>query len=328
MTTLAKTSSTTLTNGFYPSTDKNIRVYKKTERPDLYTDHREGFTRQNLSARIPMVYMLQPDYYTVFRFSSPSASEKTHSPLKSIVMKTHSIICKIKSVNRFLLLSLCLILFSTYTAHGQIKTSRTHDYFMPAKGKSMIEVYTGIPYVAIAQYSYSFSDRFSVGILYGYTPDVLGYGLRVKAVIAEPSSSFRINLKSPFIYYPRMSAENAESWVLAWPTINGELKLKNEARIWAGFGVIGAACVDYFGSKIEKEDRHPPGHDDGDEEHEEIKEAELWNTLQIGYSKPLSNKLSYVIEIAPVMKGLKFTTPRGLLNGIPVIVTFGMTYSL
>jgi hypothetical protein len=53
----------------------------------------------------------------------------------------------------------------------------------------------------------------------------------------------------------------------------------------------------------------------------------LWNTFQIGYSKPVSDKLSFVIEVAPVMKGLKFTTPHGLLDGLPVIVTTGLSYS-
>ncbi len=83
---------------------------------------------------------------------------------------------------------------------------------MPVKGKSKIEFYSGLPYVALSQYSYGFSNRFSVGVIYGYTPFEKGYGLRIKALLTKPSESFRLNLKSPLIYYPGMKSGDNEPW--------------------------------------------------------------------------------------------------------------------
>lgn len=207
----------------------------------------------------------------------------------------------------------------------QEKITFDYDYLMPQKGKSMVELYTGFPYVAIGQYSYGFSNRFSVGIIYGYTPFVRGYGLRIKSVIAQPSKSMRIYMKSPLIYYPKMQTGEVDPWVLAWPTMNVEWKLKNGGRVWTGVGLIGAACTEFFFKPKDGHEEYGPDHEPGTEKDEVM--ANLWNTFQIGYSKPVSKKLSYVIEIAPVMEGLKIKSPDGFLDGAPVIVTLGLSYS-
>ena len=234
--------------------------------------------------------------------------------------------------SRIIIIAVMAILSYFAIAHAQDSTmvyelrnhnsaNKVHDYLMPGKGKSMLELYSGIPFIAIGQYSYGFSDRFSAGIIYGYTPDVLGYGFRIKAIIAQPSESVRINLKAPFIYYPRMSKEVAEPWIAVWPTLNVEKKFKNEARLWVGVGIIGAACVDYF---IKEKESYYPEPDTWDDE----AEADILNTIQIGYSQPLSNRMSFVIEAAPLMQGFKFKTPHGLINNIPVFATVGLTYTL
>src|SRR6187431_766862 len=128
-------------------------------------------------------------------------------------MKTYLNIPALKS-NFLKVVLIILIGFNfSHEIHGQEKKVFNHDYLMPTKGKSMAEIYSGIPYVAIGQYSYGLSDRFSVGILYGYTPFVKGYGFRIKAILAQPSESFRINLKAPFIYYPNMEPHDGDSWV-------------------------------------------------------------------------------------------------------------------
>jgi hypothetical protein len=205
---------------------------------------------------------------------------------------------------------------------GQEKKVFTHDYLMPTKGKSMVEFYSGIPYVAIGQYSYGFSNRFSVGVIYGYTPIEKGYGLRMKAIIAQPSESFRLNMKSTFIYYPGMKSGENEPWLLAWPTLNGEWKLKNGSRVWTGVGLVGAACVDYIFPSEEHHEPPEPGTMPGKEEEEM---TSLFNTFQFGYSKPLSSKWSFVAEVAPVMEGFKLKSPNGFLDTTPFVVTLGLT---
>lgn len=226
-----------------------------------------------------------------------------------------------------LVLSLFIAFSVQHTASGQESGKSQHDYLLPSKGKSMIEFYSGIPYVALGQYGYGLSKRVSLGIIYGYTPFEKGYGLRLKAVIAQPSASFRINVKSPFIYYPGMKKDDGEPWVLAWPTLNGDLKLKNGARVWAGVGLIGAACVDY----LFESGSHDGGDDpDGTTPKPPMEEEDMFsifNTFQFGYSKPLSDKWSFVAEVAPVMEGFKLKSPNGFLDTAPIIVTLGLSCS-
>lgn len=253
-----------------------------------------------------------------------------------------------------------VIVFTTLVkAHAQVKEVFNHDYLMPQKGTSMVEFYSGLPYVAIGQYSYGFSNHFSVGVIYGYTPFEKGYGLRMKAILAQPSESFRINVKSPFIYYPGMKKIDGEPWMAAWPAINGEWKFKNGSRIWTGVGLMGAACVDVIFPS--KEHDHG-GHEHGDSEHDEhkpkgpnhdpgpttppgvtttpfhvietpmqgkgeMKMYSLFNTFQFGYSKPLSNSWSFVAEVAPVMEGFKLKSPNGFLDTTPVVLTAGLSGS-
>jgi hypothetical protein len=214
----------------------------------------------------------------------------------------------------------CTILIGV---NGQVMKMKSHDYFLPRKGQSMVEFYTGSPYVAIGLYSYGISDRFSVGAIYGYTPFVKAFGLRIKSVIAQPSENFRISLKSPFLYYPHMDPNDNKSWVLAWPTMNFEWKLKNEARIWVGFGVVGAARTDYL--RGERPYQHLYTNENHKEDYDFM--AGIYNTFQFGYSKPISNKLSFVVEVAPVMQGFKLKSKDGFLDLIPVVVTTGLSYS-
>jgi len=224
--------------------------------------------------------------------------------------------------NGFLRLALVLLItwMTLHFAFSQAKQTYENDYLMPKKGKSMVELYSGVPYVAIGQYSYGFSDRFSMGLIYGYTPINKGFGTRLKAVLVQSSSSFRINMKSTFIYYPTMKFGEGDPWVLAWPAVNAEWKLKNGARIWTGAGIIGVSCVDMLfpqkGGKVMMKK---------DDDEKEI--SGIFNTFQFGYSKPLSNKTSFIVEVAPVMEGLKLKSKSGFLDAFPVIVTIGLAHS-
>jgi hypothetical protein len=260
-------------------------------------------------------------------------------------MKTMMTSTSLKNTFQQIIMTLFTSMVFLSGLHSQGKRIFDHDFLMPQKGKSMVEFYSGIPYVAIGQYGYGISNRFSLGLFYGHTPFEKGYGLRMKAIVGKSSENFRMNIKSPFIYYPGMKSKGGEPWVLAWPTFNGEWKFKNGSRIWTGVGVIGAACVEYLfkpgghgsehegehGEHGEHEHHHDPQHEPPTGGDMPPKEGEdmfsVFNTFQFGYSKPFSNQLSFIAEIAPVMEGFKLKSPSGFLDTTPFVVTVGLSCS-
>ncbi len=228
----------------------------------------------------------------------------------------------VKKVVTFVICIVCMT-WSQAQSNKQI----VPDYLMPSNGKSAISVCSGIPYVGIAEYSYGISEKFSLGVIFGTTPVLIGYGLRVKAVLYQRSDDFRVVMKTPLIYYPKTKDLGGDPWILAWPSANAEWKFENGARVWTGIGIVGAACVNYlFG--IEK-DHHSENHNDPNHLMESDKVmADLWGTLSIGYSDRLSSNISYMIEVAPVFKQFKLANPINWIGGPPVILTFGVTCHL
>lgn len=204
------------------------------------------------------------------------------------------------------------------------------DYLFPEKGKSSISFYSGIPYVVIAEFSYGFSEKFSLGLVAGTTPKVPGIGLRLKAVLFEQDPSFRLHMKMPVFYYLKTQGLGGEPWFLSWPSLNSEWKLKSGVRISAGIGLVAAACAnDLLG--IENHEHATHSH----EEHLEFisHEAEegfmggLWNTVQVGAAIPLGLRSVLQTEFALVGQGLKIAS-EDWVGGPPVILTFGFSYSL
>jgi hypothetical protein len=242
-------------------------------------------------------------------------------------MKTLNIKFKMRNSFIHFILTGILYLISIQQIRSQDKLRQDHDYLMPGKRKSMVLLNSGIPYVAIGEYSYGFSNRFSLGIIYGYTPIVLGYGLRIKSVIAQPSENTRVYFKIPLIYYPKTKNLGGDPWVLAWPALNVEWKLHNGTRIWTGAGVIGASCVDALLGFEEDAEQKPATTGTTPSMKKNGVMSDLWNTFQFGFSKPLSNKMSWMAEVAPIFNGLKLAG-EDWIAGPPLIVTLGVSYSL
>lgn len=240
-------------------------------------------------------------------------------------MKKLDKIFKMKITSTTWMIPCFLLIISLNTGIAQKKELFDHDYLILHKGKSMIILNSGIPYVAMGEYSFGISNRVSVGVLYGYTPIVLGYGLRIKAILAKPDEDLRIFLKVPMIYYPHAKNLGGDPWVLAWPTLSIEKKLHDGARLWTGIGVLGASCVDILlGEKRESVDVLG-GSEQGNANKKMM--SAIWNTIQVGYSKPISPRLSWTVEAAPVLHGLKLAGDEWIA-GPPVILTVGVSYSL
>jgi len=249
------------------------------------------------------------------------------------------------------------MIINTASSQGLQKDKYISDYLFPEKGKSLLTLSTGIPYVAIAEYSYGFTDRFSVGVLAGTTPSVEGYGIRIKSVLFENDNDSRVYAKIPMLYYPQTKGLGGEPWLLTWPVINYEKKLKSGIRFSYGIGVVAAACAndmmdvlgigthehgpseeghhqetghlenittghqhdqDHHGSMVN--DHHQDTMDSG----EEGFMGDVWNTIQTGVTLPLTKQWIFQAEIAAVMKGYKIAGEEWV-GGPPVILTLGVT---
>ena len=213
------------------------------------------------------------------------------------------------------------------TASAQILSAqREQDALFPGEGKTALTVWTGIPYIGIAEYAYGFSDRFSVSVIGGFTPSSKAIGIRLRGIVAQPSDKFRLYIKGPILYYPGSEDSHGEPWFFAWPTLNAEWRLESGIRIWGGAGLAGAICAqNLLGIKDAAMEMGGEGFTGG-----------LWNTLSAGISKPITEHIELHAEAAIVMRGLKFANDPSLPGKrtniywgtrLPMIVDIGMSYA-
>lgn len=214
----------------------------------------------------------------------------------------------------------------TTTISALSDSSRRADVLFPGKGNSTLTAWTGIPYIGITEYAYSFSNGFVLGIIGGYTPTTKAIGLRLRAIIAQPSERFRIYFKSPFLFYPPSDDSHYEPWLLAWPTLNAEFQIGESYRIWSGIGLIGAGCAHHvLGIEDKEMEAGGPGFHGG-----------VWNTTSLGISKMIGDKFQAHIETALVMKGIYSSNDHRLGGkttdlywdgGLPIILDMGASYA-
>ena len=208
-------------------------------------------------------------------------------------------------------LIIVILLVSIKNNNSQLKLVDEHDHLFSKGGKSMVTLATGIPYIGIAEYSYGFSDKFSAGVIVGTTPVVPGYGVRFRGVIYQPSETFRVYARVPAFYYPSTKELGGEPWLLTWPVLNAEWKLKSGVRLSVGTGIVVAACLHSL-----------LGHSDEGEGFM----GGVWNTFQTGIAVPLSRKIMFQAEVSAVFSGLKIAKKNDWVGGPPFILVTGISY--
>ena len=194
------------------------------------------------------------------------------------------------------------------------------DYLFTGEGHSMVTLTTGIPYVGIAEYAYGISDKTTIGFMYGQTPAVEGYGIRIRTIISQPEDNLRIYFRSPVFYYPLTHELGGEPWFLAWPAFNIEYTRDCGRRMWAGIGAVGACCAHSLGKTfgLEKDNNEMmgPGFKGG-----------IWNTIQTGATQPITDHLVAQAEVGLVLSGIKLASQNSWIGGPPVILVMGLTYA-
>ncbi|HUR58965.1 MAG TPA: hypothetical protein VM029_14725 [Opitutaceae bacterium] len=226
-------------------------------------------------------------------------------------------------------------------------SSTRADHLFPRQGHGMITALTGIPYVGVVEYAHGFTDRFAVGFFAGtITPEIKGYGIRPRYIVAQPARDFRVHAKAPTIYYP--ASPGLKSWFLAWPSVTAEWRRESGMRLWtgvglvatnggltnagAGYGATGTPAIRSYGSGYSS---GTGGHGAGTYSSAgrtgvakpASSEGGVWNTFQLGFSRPFTRGLTFQFEAAAVMKGAKLSPADRWVAGPPVILTTGLAYA-
>ena len=191
------------------------------------------------------------------------------------------------------------------------------DHLFPSQGSAQLMIATGVPYLGIAEVAYGFSDRFAAGVIIGRTPNVTGYGIRLRAILYQPNLNFRVYFQSPIFYYAKTKHFGDEPWMLTRPAIVTEWKLKSKGSFSVGAGFVEAHCIESLlkskSQRLDDETKHKMEFKGG-----------IWNTLQMGFAWPIKNRLMVQTEMSLVMNGLRIAGDD-YVGGTPLILVLGIT---
>lgn len=173
--------------------------------------------------------------------------------------------------------------------NAQTFGNRAYDHVFAANGGAKLTLATGIPYIGIAEYAYGFSEKITGGLLWGLTPNVEGYGVRVRAVVYQETESFRVYFCTPILYYPKTKELGGDPWWLTRPNINFEWITSTKFRYKFGGSIIAAASHhSLFGDPSKA--KLQPG---------------FCNAMHVGISLPIGSGIMFQTELSAVMSGLQ-----------------------
>lgn len=193
-----------------------------------------------------------------------------------------------------------------------------NDHLFLLKGTTSATIGTGIPYVGIGEVAYGVTSGFTVGALFGVTPLIPGYGLRLRGLIYEnQEAAFRLHLRAPVFYYPKTKDLGGEPWWLTYPAVAAEWKTEPGWRYSADVGIITAVCAHslsntLFGAKEDMDDEM--GFEGG-----------IWNTAGVGIALPISDNITCQMNAALVLNGLRIADEHWV-GGPPTVVSLALTY--
>lgn len=204
---------------------------------------------------------------------------------------------------------------------------KASDELFPGAGRFAVTGSTGIPYVAIGEIAYGFTDRFTFGIIGGFTPSTPGWGVRARGVLVEQGAN-RLVVNAPVLYYPASEGLGNEPWLLTIPTLLAERRFNRGTNLHAGVGLAAAACTGAIESVFTGYHLHNGELMEGGS-HETMAEGGegfmggIWPTLTAGGAWAVGEDFHLFADVALVTHDLAFA--RNWIAGPPVILTMGVT---
>ena len=212
--------------------------------------------------------------------------------------------------------------------------STAPDHVLASAGEHRVGLSTGIPFVAMAEYSVGVTEGFSVGAMFGTTPFVKAYGVRLRGLLFENDQrTFRVMMRGPVLFYPSKGA--SMPWWLAFPQAMAEWKLPTDVRLSVQAGALGTICAVHlqntlFGANpAAVEDTHD-GHDHSHELEPTTTTSvptKVWGAIGFGSAVPVADRLTITTDVNVVMDGLDFAGDDWV-GGPPVVMSFGVVFAL
>jgi len=191
------------------------------------------------------------------------------------------------------------------------------DSLFPERGRLAATFSSGVPYLAIAEVAYGFSDRFALGVLGGVTPSTYGFGVRVRGVVGDWGRA-KLVLGTPLLYYPATHSSNGEPWVLALPTLRLDLAASSRVHFHLEAGAALAACTGSLAALFGAE--HPDEDGGGFM-------GGAWSVVGGGVAWQAGEKTVLFLDALLVSRGFQVAN-TGWIGGPPFVLTLGAKYSL
>jgi hypothetical protein len=201
------------------------------------------------------------------------------------------------------------------------------DATFPDAGGVAATAATGVPFLAMGELAYGFTDSAALGVLLGVAPTNIGLGLRPR-VLARLNDTLRLSFVVPSLYYPPCPNPRSSSWILTRPVALLEHGSPSGLRIGAGSGVIVAGPVRELFEAVGAEPPAVPApsvYDDAGMEPDAG--FRVWETLLLTTSVPVAERSSAFAEAGVVLDGVDIAG-SDWVAGPPVIVVLGITRAL
>jgi len=204
----------------------------------------------------------------------------------------------------------------------------------PTAGHATAAVATGVPFPAIAEIGYAFTNGFALGAIGGValayvpnrpTPSVPTAGIRPRLRIAT-SEHTSLVLIAPMLYYPSArtgtTSDGDSSWLVARPEVFFDGAIGERWHVAGGTGFIAAVSTEALGQVAGGHTVVMPPYNTSTESTKGFAGG-IWNTVSSRGSYRLAEQTHLFAEATLVLMGVA----PAEVGGPPIVVTIGAQHT-